>query len=183
MSAWLCFTVPPPRCGGEAGEYIDMLKRTNLKLLLTGREKGQPVVQLFNFRKLVKAKCYRCDALDGKIATTKITFSANVDEKVKDLLDKMPLIRMTDFILYNGSFLFVKDFEVIKTLDYKLADVEYLSPEDYEEIKAVSKPNPNLPLTPTLVQKKLSNKNIETIQAPTRSASQRTKKKKHCDSC
>ena len=167
----------------EAGGHIDMLKRTNLKLLLTGREKGQPVVQLFNFRKLVKAKCYRCDALDGKIATTKITFSANVDEKVKDLLDKMPLIRMTDFILYNGSFLFVKDFEVIKTLDYKLADVEYLSPEDYEEIKAVSKPNPNLPLTPTLVQKKLSNKNIETIQAPTRSASQRTKKKKHCDSC
>ena len=169
----------------EAGEHIDLLKKTNLKLLLTGREKGQPVVQLFNFKKLARAKCYRSDALDGKIATTKITFSANVNDKVEEVFDKMPLIRITDFILFNGSFLFVKDFEVIKTIDYKLADVEYLGPKDYEEIRAVSKPNPDLPQTPSLVQKKLSNKNVTAIQqVPTRAASQRSKtKKKHCNSC
>ena len=100
-----------------------------------------------------------------------------MNDKVKDVLDKMPLIK--DFILSNGSFLYVKDFKWIKTFDYKLADVEYLGPKEYKEIKIVSKPNPDLPQTPSLVQKKLSNKNIATFQqVPTRAPRQRSKKKK-----
>ena len=52
----------------EAWEHITLLKRTNLKLLLTGRDKGQPVIQSFNFIKLARAKCCRSNALDVKIA-------------------------------------------------------------------------------------------------------------------
>ena len=37
----------------EAWEHITLLKRTNLKLLLTGRDKGQPVIHSFNFIKLL----------------------------------------------------------------------------------------------------------------------------------
>ena len=95
----------------------------------------------------------------------------------------MPVIKVTDFILFNGSFLFIKDFEVIKILDYIIAKVDYLEKKDYEELKALSMPNPNLPQTPTVVKKKLTNKTAENLQIPTRATSQRNKPKKHCGSC
>ena len=68
----------------------------------------------------------------------------------------MPVTKVIDFILFNGSVLFIKDFEEIKILDYKIADVDYLEDKDYEDFKAMSMPNPNLPQTATVVKKKLT---------------------------
>ena len=95
----------------------------------------------------------------------------------------MPVIKVTDFILFNGSVLFIKDFEVIKILDYKITDVDYLEEKDYEDLKAMSMPNPNLPQTPIVVKKKLTNKAAENLQIPARAASHRNKQNKHCGSC
>ena len=139
----------------EFEDYIDLLRETDIRSLLSG-EKGQPILQLYNFKKVDKAKCFKADAHDGKVATTKITFSANVNEEVEEVKGRMPVIKVTDFILFNGSFLFIKDFEVIKILDYIIAKVDYLEKKDYEELKALSMPNPNLPQTPTVVKKKLT---------------------------
>ena len=119
--------------------YLDMMKSTDIKELLSGEQDGQPVLQVFNFQKVTKAKCFKSSGHDGKVVTTKITFSANIDEKVKDLQHKLPLIRLTNFVLYNGSFLFVKNFEVIKMFDTMLADPDYLTEKEYDEIKLISK--------------------------------------------
>ena len=163
--------------------YLDMMKSTDIKELLSGEQDSQPVLQVFNFQKVTKAKCYKSSGHDGKVVTTKITFSANIDEKVKDLQHKLPLIRLTNFVLYNGSFLFVKNFEIIKMFDTMLADPDYLTEQEYDEIKLVSKPSPNLPQTPTLFMKKLTDKNVDQITLPTRSSSQRIKKRKPGNSC
>ena len=163
--------------------YLDMMKSTDIKELLSGEQDGQPVLQVFNFQKVTKAKCFKSSGHDGKVVTTKITFSANIDEKVKDLQHKLPLIRLTNFVLYNGSFLFVKNFEVIKMFDTMLADPDYLTEKEYDEIKQISKPSPNLPQTPTLSMKKLTDKSVDQITLPTRSSSQRIQKRKPGNSC
>lgn len=163
--------------------YIDLMKSTDIKKLLSGEQDGQPVLQVFNFQSVTRAKCFKASGHDGKVITTKITFSSNIGEKVKDLQNKLPLIRLTNFVLYNGSFLFVKNFEVIKMCDTMLADLDYLTEEDYDEIKRISKPNPNLPQTPTLSMKKLTDKSVHQTTLPTRSSSQRITKRKPGNSC
>ena len=95
----------------------------------------------------------------------------------------MPVIRVTNFMLFNGSFLFIKDFDLIALLEYKLAEPKYLENEDYEELKRISQPNPSLPQTPSMFQKKMTDKNVLEAQIPPRAASQRIKKKKHCKDC
>ena len=64
------------------GDDIDLLRETDIRSLLSG-EKGQPILQLYNFKKVEKAKCFKADAHGGKVPTTKITFSANVNEGVE----------------------------------------------------------------------------------------------------
>ena len=154
----------------------DIMKDTDLKKLLAGEDSDQPVLQVFNFEKVSRAKCYRSHGHDGKVATTKITFSSNINQKLEMLLQKMPLIRITRFVLYNGSFLIINDFEVIKMLEVKIAETEYLLPQEYEYLRLLSKPNSNLPQTPSMTFTKLSDKKIErTSQSVTRSSSQRVK--------
>ena len=167
----------------ETEHLENILEESDIRKLLMGQENGQPVLQIYDFKKIAKAKCTRCHAHDGKVATTKVTFSANVDEKIKELIGKMPVIRVTNFLLFNGSFLFIKDFDLIETLNYKLAEPKYLENEDYEELKRISRPNPSLPQTPSMLQKKMTDKNVVEAQIPPRAASQRLKKKKHCKDC
>ena len=72
--------------------YLDMMKSTDIKKLLSGEQGGQPVLQVFNFQAVTRAKCFKASGHDGKVVTTKITFSSNIDEKVKDLKNRHPLI-------------------------------------------------------------------------------------------
>ena len=92
----------------------------------------------------------------------------------------MPLVRIKRFVLYNGSFLVIKEFEVIKTLEVQIAETVYLLPEEYEELKLQSKASSNLPQTQSMAFTKLSDKNIDRAsQSVTRSSSQRIKNKTH----
>ena len=36
--------------------YLDMMKSTDIKGLLSGEQDGQPVIQVFNFKKVTKSK-------------------------------------------------------------------------------------------------------------------------------
>lgn len=161
--------------------FVDLMKETDIRKLLSGEEPAsQPVIQVFQFDKVPKAKCFRSHGHDGKVTTTKVTFSANITEKVELILHKMPLIKITNFVLYNGSFLFIKDFEVIKTFERKIADTDYLVEKEYEEFKQLSRPNAHLPQTPTMAIQKLSDKNVEkTNTLSTRSTSQRIQNRRH----
>ena len=165
----------------NAEYYRDIIKDTDIKKLLAGENSGhQPVLQVFNFEKVARAKCYRSHGHDGKVATTKITFSSNLNQAVEMLLEKMPLVRIKRFVLYNGFFLVIKDFEVIKTLEVQIAETVYLLPEEYEELKLQSKASSNLPQTQSMAFTKLSDKNIDRAsQSVTRSSSQRIKNKTH----
>ena len=164
-------------------EYLELMKETDIRKLLSGEKQNQSVLQVFSFQKVTKAQCFKSQGSDGKVTTTKITFSANINEKVDDLMGKQPLIRLTNYVLYNGSFIFVKDFEVIKIFEKRIADTYYLTQQDYDDLKLVSKPSSNLPQTPTLSMKKLTDKNVDQSTLPTRSSSQRIMNRKHGNSC
>ena len=64
-----------------------------------------------------------------------------------------------------------------------LADPDYLTEKEYDEIKQISKPSPNLPQTPTLSMKELTDKSVDQITLPTRSSSQRIQKRKPGNTC
>ena len=163
----------------DIDHYQHMLRDTDIRKILSGNEElNQPILQGFQFEKLRNGKCFRSHGHDSKVTTTKITFSADINEKVELLLNKMPIIRVTNFILYNGSFLFIKDFEMIKMLERKIADPDYIVQQEYEDLKLISKPNSNLPQTPTMAIRKLSDKNVDkTNKSSSRSSSHRIRKK------
>ena len=124
--------------------YKHMMRETDIRKILSGnKETDQPILQVFQFDKVRNGKSYRSHGHDCKVTTTKLTFSANINEKVELLLNKMPIIRVTNFVLYNGSFLFIKDFEVIKMLEMKVADTDYIVQQEYEDLKLLTKPATN----------------------------------------
>ena len=71
--------------------------------------------------------------------------------------------------------MFIRDFEVLRILDNLEGKPEYLTEKDYDEMKAHLKANDNLPQTPSMVIRKLSNKNVDELNARPISTSQRLK--------
>ena len=89
---------------------------------------------------------------------------------------KLPIVRISSYQLYNGSFMFVKDFEVLQIVDIMLGSPEYLTEKDYEDMKNLLNPNENLPQTPSMVKRKLTDKHVEQLNVKPRSTSQRVVK-------
>ena len=149
----------------DRDEIKNLMEHTDLRKVLGGQECENPVLQIFNFEKLSRAKCYRAHGQDGNIASSKISFSANINDRVEEFDNKYPILSITSYQLYNGSFLFIRDFEVLRILDNLEGTPEYLTEKDYDEMKAHLKANDNLPQTPSMVIRKLSNKNVDELNA------------------
>ena len=159
-------------------ELLCKMENTDIRNLLTGDKSTEPIVQVFNFQKLAKAQCFKSHAHDSKRATSKIIFSSSLNDKVEPFLKKQPMIKLTKFQLCNGSFLFIEDFEVVKILDARIGNPEYLTENEYENLKRNLRPNSNLPTTPTLVTKKMTSKYGNQLNlVPTRNASERIQKR------
>jgi hypothetical protein len=159
----------------DRDDLKNIMEATDIRKILSGQECEDVVLQMFNFEKLSRAKCFRAHGQDGKIASTKISFSSDINERVEKLNKKLPILRITSYQLYNGSFLFVKDFEVLRILDILVGSPEYLTDKDYEEIKTQLKSNGNLPQTPSMVNKKLTDRHVEQLNTQPRSTSERLK--------
>lgn len=82
-------------------------------------------------------------------------------------------MKITSYQLYNGSFMFVKNFTVLHVVDTILGSPEYLTERDYEDMKNLSNPNESLPQTPSMVKRKLTDKHVEQLNVKPRSTSQR----------
>ena len=67
------------------------------------------------------------------------------------------VLKITYYELYNRSFVVVKDFAVLEIFDAVLGSPAFLTKQDYETIKAVSKLKPNQvhPQTPSSQQSAL----------------------------
>ena len=154
-------------------ELRDLMKGTDIRKLLSGSKCDDVVLQTFNFEKIGRGKCYRAHGQNGVLATTKITFSANLNEQVKEMDKKLPVMKITSYQLYNGSFMFVKNFTVLHVVDTILGSPEYLTERDYEDMKNLSNPNESLPQTPSMVKRKLTDKHVEQLNVKPRSTSQR----------
>ena len=159
-------------------QYLEMMQNTDIRKLLTAEGIAEPILQISNFQNLSQGKCYRAHANDGKVATTKFAFTAELNKRIIELIGTQPIIKITSSKLYNGSFIVVTDFEIVKVLETSLGFPEYLTDRDYEQFKVLNatKKHDNLPSTPTLVNKKLTNKHVEQIEVvPGRPSSQRMK--------
>ena len=103
-----------------------------------------------------------------------------MNEKLENLKEKLPIIKLTKFVLYNDSFLFIEDFEVLKVLQKRVGNPEYLTENEYAYLKQNMRPNRNLPQTPTMVTKKMTTKYVNQVNLkPDRSMSQRLKNRSH----
>lgn len=161
-------------------EHLSLMENTDIRNVLTGDRSNEPILQVYSFQKLSKQKCYKAHAHDGQRATTKITFCSNLNEKLENLKEKLPIIKLTKFVLYNDSFLFIEDFEVLKVLQKRVGNPEYLTENEYAYLKQNMRPNRNLPQTPTMVTKKMTTKYVNQVNLkPDRSMSQRLKNRSH----
>ena len=158
-------------------KYLEMMKDTDIRKVLIGGQTLEPILQVFNFQNLSQGKCYRAHAHDGKATTTKFAFTADINDRVGKLIGHQPILRITNFKLYNGSFIVVTDFDIVKVLESSVATPDYLTDKDYEYLREVNKKSHgNLPQTPTLISKKLTKKHIKQIEEVSgRSTSQRLK--------
>ena len=159
----------------DIDDFKKLMESSDIKKILSGQDCESLVLQIYNFERLSRAKSYRAHGQDGRLASTKISFSANINNKVEELYGKLPILRITSYQLYNGSFLFIKDFDVLSILDTLVGSPEYLTVKDYEQMKTLSNANTNLPQTPSMVNKKLTNKHVEQLNVVPRSSSQRVK--------
>ena len=75
-------------------ELRDLMKATDIRKLLSGSKCDDVVLQTFNFEKIGRGKCYRAHGQNGVLATTKITFSANLNEQVKEMDKKLPVMKI-----------------------------------------------------------------------------------------
>ena len=158
-----------------------MMKDTNIREILAGGNDGceQPILQVFNFEILKKGKAFRGHAHDGKVSTTKIAFTVDLNDQVEKLVGHKPILKVENFKLYNGSFLIVTEFSIVQMLDNLIDTPEYLTKADYEGFKVANKQtNETLPQTPTLVSKKLTKRHVSQIDvSTTRTTSQRLKQR------
>ena len=166
----------------DDNKFRRMMKDTNLREILAGNNDGteEPILQVFNFEILGKGKAYRAHAHDGKVATTKIAFIVDLNNQVEKLVGHNPVLKISKFKLYNGSFIVITDFSVVQVLDLSLGTPEYLTQLDYANFKAVNtQTRDSLPETPTSVSKKLTKRHLSQMStAATRTTSQRLQRNK-----
>ena len=117
------------------------MRNTDIRTILSGDDdcSVDPVLQVFNFEILSKGGCYRACAHDGKITTTKFAFTAEMNDRVKELIGSLPILRISNFKLYNGSFIVVMEFQIIEKLKHSIAAPQFLTEADYVEYKEASK--------------------------------------------
>ena len=122
-------------------KYLDLMRNTDIRTILSGDDDRSvdPVLQVFNFEILSKGGCYRACAHDGKITTTKFAFTAEMNDRVKELIGSLPILRISNFKLYNGSFIVVMEFEIIEKLKHSIAAPKFFSEADYVDYKEASK--------------------------------------------
>ena len=161
----------------DRDELQKMMEDTDIWNLLIGQKCSHVVLQMYNFQKLGRGKCFRAHAQNGKVASTKVSFSPTLNEKTEELDKKLPVVKVTEYQLFNGSFLFIKSFEVLQILDSLLGSPDYLTEKDYKNIQKISKPNTNLPQTPSMVNRKLTDKHVAESNVKPRSNSQRQTKR------
>ena len=149
------------------------MRNTDIRTILSGDDDRSvnPVLQVFNFEILSKGGCYRACAHDGKITTTKFAFTAEMNDRVKELIGSLPILRISNFKLYNGSFIVVMEFEIIEKLKHSIAAPQFLTEADYVEYKEASKvARSTLPQTPAMVLEKLTERHVKkTVVLPARS--------------
>ena len=158
----------------DIDDFKKLMESSDIKKILSGQDCESLVLQIYNFERLSRG-IVQSHGQDGRLASTKISFSANINNKVEELYGKLPILRITSYQLYNGSFLFIKDFDVLSILDTLVGSPEYLTVKDYDQMKTLSNANTNLPQTPSMVNKKLTNKHVEQLNVVPRSSSQRVK--------
>ena len=169
---------------GEEDKFRKMMKGTNLRDMLAGKHGSteEAVLQVFNFEILQKGKAFRAHAHDGKVATTKIAFTANLNEQVEKLVGHNPVLKITNFKLYNGCFIVIIDFTLVQMLDKSLGTTEYFTEHDYSRFKELNnQTRDSLPQTPSLVSKKMTKKHVNQMEVSatsTRTTSQRLKRSK-----
>ena len=88
-----------------------MMEDTDIWNLLIGKECSNVVLQMYNFQKLGRGKCFRAHAQNGTVASTKVSFSPTLNERIEELDRKLPVVRVTEYQLFNGSFIFIKSFD------------------------------------------------------------------------
>ena len=103
----------------DDNKFRRMIKDTDLRKILAGNNDGtvEPILQVFNFEVLKKGKAYRAHAHDGKVSTTKIAFTVDLNKQVEELVGHNPVLKISNFKLYNGSFIVVTAFSVVQMLD------------------------------------------------------------------
>ena len=165
----------------DDNKFKRMMEGTDLREILAGNNDGteEPILQVFNFEILGKGKAYRAHAHDGKVSTTKIAFTVDLNKEVEKLVGHNPVLKVCNFKLYNGSFIVITDFSVVQMLDLSLGTPKYLTELDYSSFKAAnSQTRDSLPQTPTLVSKKLTKRHVEVSTTATRTTSQRLQRSK-----
>ena len=167
----------------DDNKFRRMIEGTDLRKILSGNNDGteEPILQVFNFDILGKGKAYRAHAHDGKVSTTKIAFTVDLNKQVEKLVGHNPVLKISNFKLYNGSFIVITAFSVVQMLDLSLGTPEYLTEHEYSCFKAANKTRDSLPQTPTMVSKKLTKRHVSQIEVSTkatRTTSQRLQRSK-----
>ena len=167
----------------DDNKFRRMIEGTDLRKILSGNNDGteEPILQVFNFEILGKGKAFRAHAHDGKVSTTKIAFTVDLNKQVEKLVGHNPVLKISNFKLYNGSFIVITAFSVVQMLDLSLGTPEYLTEHEYSCFKAANKTRDSLPQTPTMVSKKLTKRHVSQIEVSTkatRTTSQRLQRSK-----
>ena len=53
-----------------------------------------------------------------------------INDRVVTLIGHQPILRITNFKLYNGSFIVVTDFDIVKVLESSVATPDYLTDKE-----------------------------------------------------
>ena len=155
----------------RADELERKMNLTSIENLLGGIDCHNAILQVYNFEEVQRGKFFRAYGQNCKLATTKIAFSNNLNSRVEELYGKLPVIKIHSYELYNGSFVVVKDFEVLEIFDYVLGSPVFLTNEDYQRIKSSLKPKENQAQTPSLVKKVLSERHVTEVNTAQKSSS------------
>ena len=70
----------------------------------------------------------------------------------------------------------MKDLQDLQVADIMMCLLEYLTQKDYKELKNLLNPNENLPQTPSMVKRKLTDNHVEQLYVKPRSTSHRVVK-------
>ena len=147
----------------KTDDLENQMKATSIEKVLGGTDCNDVVLQVYNFEEVQRGKFYRAYGQNVVVATTKIAFSSNLNSRVEEVYGKFPVIKILSYELYNGSFIVVKDFELLEIFDSVLGSPVFLTKDDYERIKLLVKPKENQAQTPSMVKKVLSDRHVTSV--------------------